>query len=160
MTRKARILDRRYIPAGQLVMEQGNVGNRAFIIESGRVEIFMKDSKDRTVHIGEAGPGEIIGEMAIINGGQRSASIRTLENCVMIVVSAQDLTETMGQPGGLFMHVLKLMAERLEETNTRLLRQHSDFAEIGAVAEQLKGKPELKPVLDRLKDTLDKYGGT
>jgi len=158
MVRKARILDRRYVRAGTLVMEQGNVGNRAFIIESGRVEIFMTDSKGRSILIGEAGPGEIIGESAIITGGQRSASIRTLENCVMIVVSAQDLEETMGQPGGLFMHVLKLMAERLEETNSRLLKQYNDMAEVEEEAQRHAAKPEMRPVLEKLKSALHKSG--
>ncbi|MDE1153922.1 MAG: cyclic nucleotide-binding domain-containing protein [Micavibrio sp.] len=171
MSRKVKILDRRFIPAGDIVIEQGNIGNRAFIIESGRVEVFMRDDRGRNVKIAEAGPGEIIGEMAVITGNARSASIRTLENSVLITISAKDIQETMGQPGGLFQHVMRLMAERLRDTNAKLLEQHRELADIEEAAhmtvhniglhipstKQAAFKRELVPLLDRLKNTLQKY---
>ena len=172
MPRKVKILDRRFVPAGEVVIEQGNIGNRAFLIESGRVEIYMRDEKgDRTVKIAEAGPGAIIGEMALLTGGKRSASIRTLEDAVLIVISAKDIEESIGQPNGLFQHVMKIMAERLRDTNAKLVRQNLELAEIEEAAhmtvknigfhvpddKQEQFKKELVPLLDRLKNTLEKY---
>jgi CRP/FNR family transcriptional regulator, cyclic AMP receptor protein len=171
MPRKVKILDRRFVPAGEIVIEQGNIGNRAFLIESGRVEIYMRDAKDRTVKIAEAGPGAIIGEMALITGGRRSASIRTLEDAVLIVISARDIEESVGQPNGLFQHVMKLMAERLRDTNAKLVQQNLELAEIEEAThmtvkniafhvpneKQEAFKKELVPLLDRLKNTLEKY---
>lgn len=171
MTKKVKILDRRFVPAGELVIEQGNIGNRAFLIESGRVEVFMKDDKGRTVKIAEAGPGGIVGEMALITGAQRSASIRTLEDSVLITISSKDIEETVGQPGGLFQHVMKLMAERLRDTNAKLLAQHKELSDIEETAQmtikniafhvpenkQAAFRKEMVPLLDRLKDTLQKY---
>ena len=171
MPRKVKILDRRFVPAGEIVIEQGNIGNRAFLIESGRVEIYMRDARDRTVKIAEAGPGAIIGEMALLTGGRRSASIKTLEDAVLIVISAKDIEESIGQPNGLFQHVMKLMAERLRDTNARLVQQNLELAEIEETAhltvknigfhvpddKQEQFKRELVPLLDRLKNTLEKY---
>lgn len=171
MAKKVKILDRRFVPAGELVIEQGNIGNRAFLIESGRVEVFMKDEKGRTVKIAEAGPGGIVGEMALITGAQRSASIRTLEDSVLITISSKDIEETIGQPGGLFQHVMKLMAERLRDTNAKLMAQHKELSEIEETAQltvknisfhvpenkQAAFRKEMVPLLDRLKGTLQKY---
>lgn len=171
MPRKVKILDRRFVPAGEIVIEQGNMGNRAFLIESGKVEIYMRDSRDRTVKIAEAGPGAIIGEMALITGGRRSASIRTLENSVLIVISSRDIEESVGQPNGLFQHVMRLMAERLRDTNARLVQQNLELAEIEEAAQltvknisfhvpegqQDQFRKEVVPLLDRLKATLEKY---
>lgn len=171
MAKKVKILDRRFVPAGELVIEQGNIGNRAFLIESGRVEVFMKDEKGRTVKIAEAGAGGIVGEMALITGAQRSASIRTLEDSVLITISSKDIEETIGQPDGLFQHVMKLMAERLRDTNAKLLAQHKELSEIEETAQmtvkniafhvpenkQAAFRKEMVPLLDRLKDTLQKY---
>lgn len=174
MTKKTKILDRRFVPAGEMVIEQGNIGNRAFLIESGRVEVFMRDDGGRTVKIAEAGPGAIVGEMALITGAERSASIRTLENSVLIVISAKDIEETVGQPQGLFQHVMRLMAERLRDTNALLLKQKTELADIEEAArmtvrnvslhvpdsKQAAFKQEMVPLLDRLKNTLQKYHGT
>lgn len=174
MSKKVKILDRRFIAAGELFIEQGNIGNRAFLIESGRVEIFMKDEKGRTVKIAEAGPGAIVGEMALLTGAQRSASIRTLQDSVLITISAKDIEETIGQPGGLFQHVMKMMAERLRDTNAKLMAQHEELAEIEEAAQMTvkniaisipDGKKdafrrEMVPLLDRLKNTLVKYNET
>jgi len=174
MSKKVKILDRRFVPSGELVIEQGNIGNRAFLIESGKVEIFMKDEKGRTVKIAEAGAGAIIGEMALITGAQRSASIRTIQDTVLITISAKDIEDTVGQPGGLFQHVMKLMAERLRDTNAKLMSQHNELAEIEEAAQmsiknvafhvpenkQAQFKKEMVPLLDRLKTTLEKYNDT
>lgn len=171
MAKRVKILDRRFVPAGELVIEQGNIGNRAFLIESGRVEIFMKDDKGRTVKIAEAGAGAIIGEMALITGGQRSASIKTLENSILIVISAKDIEDTIGQPNGLFQHVMRLMAERLRDTNAKLMAQHKELTEIEETAQmtvkniafhvpenkQAAFRKEMVPLLDRLRSTLQKY---
>lgn len=174
MVKKVRILDRRFVPAGELFIEQGNIGNRAFLIESGRVEIFMRDDKGRTVKIAEAGPGAIVGEMALLTGAQRSASIRTVTDAVLITISAKDIEETMGQPGGLFQHVMKLMAERLRDTNAKLMEQHHELAEIEEAAQmsvnnisfhvpagkQEAFRKEMVPLLSRLRNTLEKYHDT
>ncbi|MBI1214193.1 MAG: cyclic nucleotide-binding domain-containing protein [Alphaproteobacteria bacterium] len=171
MRKKVKILDRRFIPAGEMVIQQGHIGNRAFLIESGKVEVFMRDDHGRTVKIAEAGPGAIVGEMALITGAVRSASIRTLENTVLITISSKDIEETIGQPNGLFQHVMKLMAERLRDTNALLMRQRAELAEIEEEAKitvknvsmhipegkQTAFREEVVPLLSRLKNTLQKY---
>lgn len=171
MVKKVKILDRRFYPAGEIVIEQGNIGNRAFLIESGRVEIFMRDDSGHTVKIAEAGPGAIIGEMAMLTGARRSASIKTLENAVLIVISQRDIEDSIGQPNGLFQHVMKVMAERLRDTNSKLMRQNMELKEIEEAAQlsmknvsyhvpddkQDAFRREMVPLLDRLKVTLQKY---
>jgi CRP-like cAMP-binding protein len=171
MTRKAKILDRRFVPANEVFIEQGNMGNRAFLIESGRVEIYMKDVDGHTLKIAEAGPGAIVGEIALITGGRRSASIKTLEDSVLIVISSRDIEESVGQPNGLFQHVMRLMAERLRDTNAKLMQQKQELAQIEEAAhltvqnisfhvpegKQEAFRKELVPLLDRLKSTLEKY---
>lgn len=171
MSKQVKILDRRYVPAGELVIEQGCIGNRAFLIESGKVEVFMKDKKGRVIKIADVGPGGIIGEMALIDGGERSASIKTLEDSVLVTISSKDLEESIGQKDGLFQKMMKLMSSRLKDTNAQLLRQKSELAEIEEAAQltvknisahipenkQKAFKKEVVPLLDKLKGTLEKY---
>lgn len=171
VSKPVRILDRRFVPAGQLVIEQGCIGNRAFMIEKGKVEVFMRDRQGHTVKIAEAGEGSIIGEMALLDGGVRSASIRTLEDSILVAISAQDIEESIGQKDGLFQKMMRLMIERLKETNAKLIRQNLELAELEEqaqmtvhnvamhVPESRQGafKAEMLPLLDKLKTTLSKY---
>jgi CRP-like cAMP-binding protein len=167
----SRVLDRRFVPAGQLVIEQGCIGNRAFLIEKGKVEVFMRDQTGHVVKIAEVGPGSIIGEMALLDGGVRSASIRTVEDSVLVAISAQDIEDSAGQKDGLLQKMMKLMVERLKDTNHRLIRQNLELAELEAhahetvhnitlqIPENKQGefKREMLPLLDKLKSTLTKY---
>jgi len=171
MTKPIKVNDRRFVPAGQLVIEQGCIGNRAFLIEKGKVEVFMRDKRGATVKIAEVGEGSIIGEMALIDGGARSASIRTLEDSVLVAISSQDIEDSIGQKDGLFQKMMKLMVERLKETNTRLIQQSMAIAELEEEAhmtvrniglhipenKQAAFKQEMVPLLDKLKSTLSKY---
>lgn len=171
MDKKGKILDRRFVPAGQIVIEQGNFGNRAFLIESGKLEVFMIDRKGRDVKLAEAGPGDIVGEMALLDGGKRSASIRTVENSVLIAISPQDVHQSIGDPRGIFAQMMRVMVERLKDTNAQLIKQNMELADIEEAAQltvenislhipenkQTAFKREVVPLLDKLKSTLQKY---
>lgn len=171
MAKDIRILDRRFIPAGQTVIEKGSLGNRAFILESGRVEVFMHDRKGRHVKIAEIGAGSIIGEMALLEKGERSASVRTIEDTVLIGVTEKDMQESIGDPDGLFAKMMRLMVERLRDTNAKLLQQNMELADLEESAKmtinnltfqmppgkQEAFKKEIMPLLGRLRMTLERY---
>ena len=64
---------RRVFAAGTLLFAEGDAGDAAYIVESGRVSVF-KTVKGRRVTLGEIGPGGIFGEMALIDDQPRMAS--------------------------------------------------------------------------------------
>jgi CRP-like cAMP-binding protein len=161
------VLDRRFVPAGQLVVEEGCLGNRAFLIESGKVEIFMRDRSGEPVKIAEAGPGAIVGEMALLDDGVRTASIRAIEQTVLVALSARDIE----QSGKLLRTMTRLMATRLKETNARFIARNAELADLEEQARttvrnvtlsipegrQEEFRKDMLPLLDRLKSTLNKY---
>ncbi len=171
MTREIRILDRRYFATGQIIIEKGSVGNRAFLIEKGRVEVFMYDKKGRHVKIAEIGAGSIIGEMALLDKGERSASVRTLEDTILVGVTERDMQESIGDPDGIFAQMMRLLVERLKDTNAKLLQQNMELADIEESAKmtinniafqlprgkQEAFKKEIMPLLGRLRMTMEKY---
>ena len=63
---------------GQLIMRQGDTGVGAFIIRSGKVEIIQeRDGKEQK--LATLGPGDVVGEMALLDEFPRSASVRAIE---------------------------------------------------------------------------------
>ena len=171
MSNNIKILDRRFLPKGELVIEEGSIGERAFFIETGKVDIFMRDKKGRNVKIAEAGPGSIVGEMAILGEGERSASIVTSADSILVSISAGDIEKALRSSDHLMQQIMRLMATRLKDTNARLIRQNMELKEFEEAAEltvkniglhipqnkQNAFKNEVVPLLDKLKDTLSKY---
>ena len=72
------------------LFRQGDLPTSAFLIEEGHVEVVLeRDGGDRVLAV--RGPGDIIGEMAIVDRVPRSASVRALEGCVVLPITAAQL---------------------------------------------------------------------
>jgi len=71
------VVEQSYSP-GQIIMREGDSGVGAFIIRSGRVEVLQKRGGS-DVKLAEMGPGDFIGEMALLDEFPRSATVRAIE---------------------------------------------------------------------------------
>ncbi len=71
-------------------MRQGEAGASAYIIESGRVEIFIEKGNGETQYLGSRGAGTMIGEMAILDDAPRTATVRALEDCELLEITKDD----------------------------------------------------------------------
>lgn len=79
---------------GDLIFRTHDEGDCAYIIDSGRVQIFT-DSFGVEVAVSVLGPGEIFGEMAILDHSTRSASARALEDLQVSIVSRTQFQQRM-----------------------------------------------------------------
>jgi CRP-like cAMP-binding protein len=84
-------LGRIALPAGTLLFAEGEAGSCAFLIASGCIEIFLRRD-DREVLLANRGPGEIVGEMAILDSRPRSASARVVADCELVIITASQIT--------------------------------------------------------------------
>lgn len=78
-------LDVRALAVGEILFSEGDGGDNAYIIESGLVEITRRVGSAEMV-IGTAGPGEMIGEMALVDSQPRSATARALKPTTLRIV--------------------------------------------------------------------------
>ena len=76
----------RQMKAGESLVEEGDIGEEFFLITKGSVEVIIGASAPtprRVLHLGE---GQLIGEMALIDMGGRSASVRAIEDPTTVQV--------------------------------------------------------------------------
>ncbi len=120
-------LYRRTIPAGAFVFREGEVGDRAYIVERGRIEIAALREGKKTVlaHLGE---GELFGEMALIDEQLRSASAQALDETTLIVVDRDQVRQKLDAADPLMAMFLKVFLDRLRQT-TRALAQRQQGGE-------------------------------
>ena len=76
------------IPAGAVLMEAGDFGISMFVIVSGFVSVSFTDRHGDVHDVADLGPGNVVGEMSLLTGARRSASVTALEE-----VSALEITK-------------------------------------------------------------------
>ncbi len=76
-------IEKKFYQKDELVFEEGQTGDCAFIVEMGMVEIF-KIIEGETVRLASMGEGELFGEMAVIDGSPRMANARAAVDSVIV----------------------------------------------------------------------------
>jgi len=79
LERLANALIRRRYPKGQIIFHRGDEGGSLYILQSGRVKVVIPSPQGEEVILAILSPGEIIGELSLIDGKPRSATVETLE---------------------------------------------------------------------------------
>lgn len=102
--------------AGQVIFSEGQPGDVMYVIQAGEVEITLGGGV-----IDTAGPGEIIGEMALIDQRARSATAIARTECTLVPVDAKRFTYMIQQTPYFALTVMQVMVDRLRRrmTDTR-----------------------------------------
>ncbi len=99
---------------GGVVFVKGDRGEYAYLVRSGEVEI-----RDAGHALEVIGPGGLFGEMALIDGGPRSASAVASKATELVVIDRRAFVTLIGEVPDFAITVMQLLAHRLRATNTR-----------------------------------------
>jgi CRP-like cAMP-binding protein len=110
--RVAACLGQRRLGAGERLFAQGDPGDALYIVVSGRLRVCIRRGRESSV-IGSIGPGESVGEMAVMKGGERSADVLADEESELLVLSAADYGRLLGHEPGLALALARLVGARL-----------------------------------------------
>ena len=103
------------VEAGAALFREGDLGDYAVYLERGRVEISVSRQGQRVV-LGQKGPGELFGEMAIIDGRRRAATVTALTRCELILITRGQLRTRLEQADPVLRLCLSLLMDRLRST--------------------------------------------
>ena len=112
---------------GDYIFREGEFGQHAYIINSGTVEL-VKFTGDQQSVLAELEKGALFGEMAIIDGSARSASARAKTECVLKVVSEEQLKKHLSSSPTASLDMMRRLASYVRNANERLNRDA--FAEV------------------------------
>lgn len=102
---------RERFPAGTFIVREGETGDAAYIVVSGRCEI-RKELPTGTQTLQTIGPGDVFGEMAILTEGPRTASVVAIEDTDVLVVTASVLEQEMAALKPWMATLMKSLATR------------------------------------------------
>jgi CRP-like cAMP-binding protein len=110
--------ERRTFNAGDELMRQGAEADSMYVILSGKVSV-VREHPDLSSPIVLAflGPGEIVGEMGLLDGEARSATVDAVEDTITMEVSKEALTRSVLAHPDLYGALVKVLSRRLRDTN-------------------------------------------
>jgi len=107
---------REYQP-GDVLFHEGESGDVMFVIQSGSVRIAKAIGGDDKV-LAVLGPGEFLGEMAILNGKPRTATATVVETTRCLVIDAKTLESMVARNAEIALRLIKKLAKRLDSADT------------------------------------------
>ncbi|MFA5111560.1 MAG: cyclic nucleotide-binding domain-containing protein [Desulfobaccales bacterium] len=111
------------VPAGTRIVSQGEAPEFFYVIQSGRVRVFRETEDRIRTDLTELGPGTYFGEVALVTGQPRTASVEALEDAKLVKVSKQEFDSLLDQNPQLARHIIQQMASWLVAGDTRLETQ-------------------------------------
>jgi CRP/FNR family transcriptional regulator, cyclic AMP receptor protein len=99
---------------GEIVIRQGDPGDALFVVEEGTVEIVAeRDGHERTLRT--AGPGELLGEMALFEKEPRSATVRARGQARILTIDRRHFLRRISEDPTLAFRIIEVMAHRVRE---------------------------------------------
>ncbi|MDA0261004.1 MAG: cyclic nucleotide-binding domain-containing protein [Proteobacteria bacterium] len=111
----ANILNRQHYHKGDRIFRTGDCATSAFLIQAGSVDIVVGQGSNETV-VGTLGPGEIFGEMALLDDAPRSAAAMARESTTCVLITRTDFQKRVDKSDPFIRALLKLLTKRLRTT--------------------------------------------
>jgi CRP/FNR family cyclic AMP-dependent transcriptional regulator len=106
----ARLCDETSVPAGTELTKEGAVGRECFVIVEGEAVVRIKGRE-----VARVGPGDIVGEMSLLNREPRSATVVATQPLTVFVLTAAQFAEVASHCPSVASRVMQTLAQRLRE---------------------------------------------
>jgi predicted acylesterase/phospholipase RssA/CRP-like cAMP-binding protein len=110
------------VPAGDDVFRQGDASDSLYIVSAGRLEVSLEQADGEVVSLAEVGRGQVVGEMGLLTGDPRSATLRSLRDSLLLRLSKERFEELIAAHPALTRRIACSLSERLKDSNIHTLR--------------------------------------
>lgn len=142
------------IPAGETVCSEGQPGDDLYIVEKGEVEVLRGGEE-----VSRLGPGEIVGEMAVVTGAPRAATVKAASPVSLLAVRKKDYDELLAQLPEIRRRIHDLVVARSGELAARSLVDEREATEWTEAAQAHISDASLAPTTGEVKEMARAHGG-
>lgn len=107
----------REFESGQVVFSKGEPGEDLFVIENGKVRLELHTVDGKPIELGTLSSGEMFGELSVLDGGNRAATVTAVEASTFFVISRVRLLELIQRNTALAVKLLAALAARIRMTD-------------------------------------------
>lgn len=131
LERLCQIIEEVKLSAGQELFAEGSPGDRAYIIQTGDLEVIKSsDGREVLLEVHSNKPGLMIGEMALLEGAPRMATIRACTDAVLLAIEKEQFDQILDTSPTAMRAMLRLVQRRWRNNEARL-RQSEKMAQLG-----------------------------
>lgn len=110
----------RRLPRHVVLFHQGDEGDALFGVVEGLIRISMTEASGKELTLGLMEPGDVFGEIALLDGLPRTATAIAAEPSVLLGIERQHFLDLLEREGRLAKHIIELLCERVRENANRL----------------------------------------
>jgi CRP-like cAMP-binding protein len=176
LARLAALARTRVYKARETIVEKGDPPRELFVLLRGRAKVLTRGVEGADAALNVMGPGQVFGEVAILDGQPRSASVVALEECEIAVVDVQAFRDFLASSPPVALKLLGVLAGRVRELTTRLedrvfldvparlakqllwlAENHGERTAAGAQIEVRLSQQELGDLIGATRESVNKY---
>ena len=148
----ANVIDESHVAAGDALFHAGDPGDALFIVQSGEIELFIKDTAGQKIVLATPSTGDMFGELAMLDSGPRTATAVALQDSDILVLDRDDLVLLFQKKPEAALHMLAALSSLTRKAD-ELLRTR--------VSKNLNEEMSIHlGVLDRISDWLAWFSGS
>lgn len=123
LERFSRVAVPRSFPAATRVFHEGDHSDACYIVRSGSFRVTREHSDGRAITLATLGPGDIFGELAMLDGEVRSASVEALADGELLALPAGEVRALLARHPEITVKLVQALVRRLRDANERISRQ-------------------------------------
>ena len=145
-------IDQVNYPAGETIFSEHDRGDALYILEEGRVRIWVYDDDVKPVTLAELKPGDFFGELAVLDRGERSSSATAITDIHLHRLSSDDFQKFLIEHPDASIDVICEIAQRMRQTNLLVSQRASRNINVEMEAKSTIGQ--------RIADRVASFGGS
>jgi CRP/FNR family transcriptional regulator, cyclic AMP receptor protein len=147
----AELMDEVTFKAGQQLFHERDQGGICYVIRTGRIELSVLDESGERLVLDVLEPGELCGELSLLDGGNRSTTAVALTEVEMLVLEREEFLSFLRKQPDASLDVLSALAKRIRRADKLLKQRVQDPNEL------IEGGATLG---DRVADVVASFGGS
>ena len=151
-TALAQMMDKADFPAGYRIFEEGDAGDRMFLVCSGGVELATTDKLGQKLVLTTAARGDLFGELSLLDHGPRTANATVIEDAELLVLDRTTLIDFVRRRPEAALDMMAVMGGRMRSTTSRLRQMATRNANAEAESKVT--------TLERITDAIAEFSGS
>jgi CRP/FNR family cyclic AMP-dependent transcriptional regulator len=116
----SKVAGRKRVARGTFIVRAGDSTDSLYILLSGRAKVTNFDEEGREIILAWLNPGEFFGEMGLVDGSPRSASVMAMEPCELLNISSDAFTRCMQDNFEVAQKLMQILVRRLREADRKI----------------------------------------
>ncbi len=121
------------VSGGETLLQQGEPSDGMYVVLAGRLRVFVEESTGEERMVGEVGRGEVVGEMGVLIGGARSATVRAVRDSELVRLSPEAFEALVEAHPGILTRLTRAIVRRLNDA-THAIHPRRTVSTIAVIA--------------------------